>query len=394
MAPNCMKYLRFALVVFASAVGIVRAQDDERRAPPTEIPDFSNLDEYIYEPKSSVTLGFRHLSGAKTTFSGRGSVPAPEDPGPTTGANLFRLYHDGSVEPDTRIAPQFDPAGNPVLDNNSQVFAPITPDGKTNTWSFGDARQLSEANGYVAFHSYSADITDTGIRSRDADATNGLELAVTRDMGKLFGSRLSWNLTAGMSINDITAAKTDQVDATITTRRDYYSLFGQTPPEPPYAASSAVDSPVLLANEPALSLTTTSNGTVENRWKLKGSYFTFRAGPTIWIPFSSRFRLSISVGGALVYAGTSYSVVETFTPEIGADIVESSSSVENKLLPAYYADASLQFDLTERAGFYAGAVFQSAGSYDQTIESEKAHYATKIDLANQNGLRAGMSIRF
>jgi hypothetical protein len=184
------------------------------------------------------------------------------------------------------------------------------------------------------------------------------------------------------------------VDATITTRRDYYSLFGQTPPEPPYAASSAVDSPVLLANEPALSLTTTSNGTVENRWKLKGSYFTFRAGPTIWIPFSSRFRLSISVGGALVYAGTSYSVVETFTPEIGADIVESSSSVENKLLPAYYADASLQFDLTERAGFYAGAVFQSAGSYDQTIESEKAHYATKIDLANQNGLRAGMSIRF
>jgi hypothetical protein len=143
MPPNCMKYLRLALVVFASALGIARAQDDERRAPPTEIPDFSNLDEYIYEPKSTVTLGFRHLSGAKTTFSGRGSVPAPEDPGPKTGANLFRLYHDGSVEPDQRIAPQFDPAGNPIMDGASQVFAPIAPDGKTNTWSYGDLRQLS-----------------------------------------------------------------------------------------------------------------------------------------------------------------------------------------------------------------------------------------------------------
>ena len=69
-------------------------------------------------------------------------------------------------------------------------------------------------------------------------------------------------------------------------------------------------------------------------------------------------------------------------------------NADSKPLPGYYADATIQFDLTERAGFYAGAVFQSAGSYNQNIDTVTNHYSTKIDHANQNGVRAGLSIRF
>ena len=50
---------------------------DFKRAP----DGFSNLDEYIYEPKSTVRFGFRYVSGAKTSFSGQGRIPSPEDPG-------------------------------------------------------------------------------------------------------------------------------------------------------------------------------------------------------------------------------------------------------------------------------------------------------------------------
>ena len=100
------------------------------------------------------------------------------------------------------------------------------------------------------------------------------------------------------------------------------------------------------------------------------------------------------MGAALVYSGTSYTVTQTFEPELGGEISDTNSSEAYKLLPGYYADATLQYDLTERAGFYAGAVFQSAGSYTQNVETENSHYATKIDLGNQNGVRAGMSIRF
>src|SRR3954470_1750661 len=135
-----MKFFRAALVVFASVLSLARAQDEDqsRRTPPVEIPDFSNLDEYIYEPKSTVTLGFRHLSGAKTSFSGRGTIPSPENPGPATGANLDRIYHDGAVRPDARTLARLDNARNPIIDpqTNSPVFDPIAPDGRTNTWNY------------------------------------------------------------------------------------------------------------------------------------------------------------------------------------------------------------------------------------------------------------------
>jgi hypothetical protein len=415
-----MKHLRLALIAFVSIVGLVHAQDEERRAPPVEIPDFSNLDEYIYEPKSTVRFGFRHLSGAKTSFSGQGRIPSPEDPGVATGANLRRIYHDGSVQPDARVAARLDSGGNPVIDpqTNSPVFDPIAPDGRTNTWNYVDASQLA-LPGFVAFHSYSADVIDTSVRNKDNASSAGMDITVSRDMGKLLG-RFPWNLTAGLSINDISANTNDRVRATLSTITDYYSLLGQTPPDAPYSSPSSAtntvvdasgnpivnddgttstvttDTSVLLGNAPAGRSTTTltDETSVTNRWKVKGAYYTFRAGPTVWIPITTRLRASFSIGAALVYSGTNYTVTQTFEPALGAEISDTSTNDAYKLLPGYYADATVQFDLTERTGFYAGALFQSAGSYTQTIDTTNAHYSTKIDLANQNGVRAGLSIRF
>jgi hypothetical protein len=419
-----MKHLRLALLVFVSICGLVRAQDDEdrRQMPQTEIPDFSDLGDYIYEPKSTVTFGFRHLSGAKTKFAGTGFVAAPEDPGKTiTDANIARSYHDGVVRPDARTTPRLDSSGNAVVDPESGVALsdPIAPDGKTNSWSYRDARQLLEEPGYVAFHSFSADVS-SGTLSNAAASTNGLELVVMHDMGKIGKTKMSWNLTAGMSVNDISSKLNGKVNATVHTLSDFYSLFGQTPPDGPYSAPSsatqtvvdangntvlnadgsgqsvAVDTTVLLGNKPVdrRETTTTDSNVVSNLWKLKGSYFTFRAGPTVWVPITSRFRFSLSLGAAIAYAGTTYTVTESFQPVVGDEISETNSSYTSKLLPGYYADATLQFDLTERAGFYAGAVFQSTGNYDQKLEATNAHYTTNVDLKNQNGLRAGMTIRF
>lgn len=416
-----MKYLRLVLVLSAAAPGLVHAQDEERRAPPTEIPDFSNLDEYIYEPKSTVIIGVRHLSGAKTSFSGQGTLATAEDPGPASGANLTRVYHDGAVRPDARVAARLDASGNPVIDPQSgaQVFDPIAPDGRTNTWNYADAGQLT-GDGYLAFHTYSADIIDTAARARKSGNSNGLDLAVSRDMGRVFGSRITWSLMAGMSINDLSANTADSVLAELRTLTDFYSLYGVTPPDAPYSAPSfrtenildaagnpvvgpdgtvqtvSTDTTVLLGSEPAERRSTQGESAeaVTNRWKLKGAYYTFRAGPMVMVPITGRFRASVSVGAAVVYSGTNYTVTQTFQPEFGAELSDTHTSAAYKLLPGYYADATVQFDLTERTGFYAGAIFQSAGSYTQSITNETANYATKIDLANQNGLRAGMTIRF
>lgn len=416
-----MKHLRLALFAIVSSVGPAFAQDEERRAPPVEIPDFSNLDEYIYEPKSTVRFGFRYISGAKTSFSGQGRIPSPEDAGAATGANLTRVYHDGAVRPDARTVARLDTSGNPIIDpaTNQQVFDPIAPDGRTNTWNYTDASQLSRL-GFVAFHTYSANVIDTDVRQKESASSAGMDITVERDMGNLLGTRMTWKLMAGMSINDIATDTTSLVRASLTTLTDFYSLYGRVPPDAPYSSPSTAttnvvdaggnavlnddgstrtvttDTSVLIGNEPAGRLvnTQTNDNRVSNRWKIKGAYYTFRAGPTVWIPITTRLRASLSVGAALVYSGTSYTVTQTFAPDLGAEISETDFSEAYKLLPGYYADATLQFDLTERAGFYAGAVFQSAGSYTQAVQSENANYNTKIDLANQNGVRAGLSIRF
>jgi len=239
-------------------------------------------------------------------------------------------------------------------------------------------------------------------------------------MGKLLGSAVAWQLTAGMSVNDLSSTRFDPVRARLTTVSDFYSLFGQTPPDAPYSSPStatenvvdavgnavlgadglgqtiSVDTSVLIGNEPAgrVTKTSTDETSVSNRWKLKGAYYTFRAGPTLLLSITNRLKASVGVGAAVVYSGSSYSVTQTLTPSAGAEISDTSSSEAYKLLPGYFADATVQFDLTERTGFYAGAVFQSAGSYTQSIDTDKAHYSTKIDLANMSGLRAGLSYRF
>lgn len=416
-----MKYLRLALFASVATIGIARAQDEERRAPPTEIPDFSNLDEYIYEPKSTLAWGFRRLSGAKMSFSGGGQISGLGDAKDVSTPNIERTYSDGSVRPDARTTPRLDGSGNPAIDplNGATISDPIAPDGRTNSWTYFDADQV-HPDGYIMFHNYTAEVVDTGVRQKTSEANSGVELAMIRDMGTLFGTKLQWKITGGVALNDISGQTSDSVLARINTLTDYYSLLGANAPEAPYSAPSssseivrdasgnpvlneagspisvAVDTSTLIGDRPAgreLS-TSTSTTAVTNRWKVKGSYFTFRLGPTLVYPITTKLRASLSIGAAVAYAGTNYTVTELFDPEFGGQIEESATESMYKLLPGYYADATVQYDLTERAGFYAGAVYQSTGSYNQNVSGSNSTYTTKVDLSNQNGLRAGMTVRF
>jgi hypothetical protein len=420
-----MKYRRLAYLVLASACVILRAQsdDDRNKRPPTEIPDFSNLDEYIYEPRSAVQFGFRHLGGAKTSFYGRGSIlpPITEPALPGDGPNQRRIYHDGQVDPDARTAVKTDASGNPVLDPNGRTIQePLPPDGRTDTWSYTDARQVNNSGenpsvplGYIAFHSYSADVYTTNPLEQNGKSSNGMDLAVTHDMGKLFHTRVAWSVIAGMSVTDLEAKAAGGATANLTTLTDYYSTFGQVLPPAPFNApgfnsTSTPDTKILLGNQPAYRDISTQNGltgTVVNTWKLKGAYYTFRAGPMISIPLGSKFHIDISGGPILVYAGTTYRVTQTFDPQkidllnpanngFGDPITEADSRAAYKFRVGLYADASLAYDLTDKAGFFAGAIWQTASSYVQSIDTMTARYAAKVDLANQNGLRAGMSVRF
>jgi len=358
----------------------------EPAKPESELPHFDFGDLHV-EQKFNMSVGFRAVSGPKVTFSGHGNtvgdISQALAPSITDQA---RQYHDGFVGLDQR-------PGNQT-------------DGKTNTWGMVDAKQLVNGGQDVAMHLYSAEVTDGGTHRSDQGSDFGAELLVTRDMGKI-GKRLEWQLFAGFSANSVSGAARDSVTASITTIRDLYSLAGQTLPSgPPYNAPSSTVDPndpdkvipttILLGRAPDSQSIDVGVGDsqVFNAWKLKGTYLTFRVGPTLIYDISEKIKLSVSAGPVLMYSGTTYNVETLFLLETGGEIVTRMEDSDSKVLTGYYGDVTLHYMITDRAGFYAGAFFQSGESYNHDLEDGDAAYSAHIDLESLNGFRAGLQYKF
>src|SRR5208282_1254837 len=166
-----MRLLRIALCGVCLSVTGLRAQtnqaeedNSEKQAPPEEIPDFSQLDEYLYVPKSTLSIGDRlFLRGPKTTFNGQGAIPATSYPGSSTVPNVQRTYSDGYVLPDARTIVVTDGVG-------SGTATSVASDGRTNTWGYDNNNQILPS-GNIAFHSNSAEVTDTALHEENGDST-------------------------------------------------------------------------------------------------------------------------------------------------------------------------------------------------------------------------------
>jgi hypothetical protein len=412
-----MKYLYLAcfLALLAPQLHAAYASDEEEDAeknkPPEEIPDFSNLNEYIYQPKTTLNFGFRLMSGVKASFGGTGFVPAPEVMGNASLPNSVETYHDGNVLPDGRDVTQNNGNGTTTLFQSAS-------DGKTNTWGYADTTQIT-SDGYMTFNIYSAAAPNINPVNASGKTNSGMEISVAHDMGNL-GKKLSWSIFFGMALNDIQAGKTTAIKSQLTTTTDTYDLFGTTPPAPgsfpsqsTISVTDANGNPVidtngnqvsqvlsvspLIGDQPLQRVTGTVVDTTSlvDSFRLHGAYATFRVGPTLTYHLNDHIKLSVSAGPAVIYAGTMYNVTEDLTPATGDPIVDTLSDTTQKLVPAVYVDATMEYDLTERTGLYLGAVYQDGGSYLQAANSTSyGTYTTKVDFANQNGVRSGLSFKF
>jgi len=416
-----MRFLRLALCVACLPVaGLLAQQKDEDKGPvPEEIPNFNQLDEYIYVPKSTLSLGTRFfLRGPRTTYAGQGENPSIVNPGDasTVGVpNISRTYIDGTIAPDQRTV-----TINAGLGGETQV--PIAPDGRTNTWGYTNANQLL-ADGNIAFHTYSAEITDTASHEVTGAPNTGMELILDRDMGKI-GKNMKWSFTVGFSVADIHASSYLAVPTTISTRADTYDLFGQVPPSAPYnspstvsqtvygtggtivsgssstTATQSVTQQILLGNKPLSSVTTTLDTTTVNRYFTEGAYYTLRMGPMLTIPWGSHWKLNMSAGPDIFYLGTQLNVLEDLFIATGEEYKKLYQKYNTKLLPGYYVDVNLQYQLTDTAGLYMGGIYQGAGTFAQSMPSgtdgnnKGLSYTSKLDFGSQEGVKGGITVRF
>ena len=436
-----MKFLRLFCILSIACVSSLHAQgrasaggddeDQKNKQPPVEIPDFSNLDEYIYQPKSNLNFGMRYISGVKSHFAGNGIIGAPQFLSDPSAPNIVRLYNDGRVDPDGRTS---------TIDNGNGTSSSVSVrgDGKTQQWQYATSSQVT-TDGYMQFHIYSAQTQDSLSHSVAGKGTLGMELSSSRDMGNVnFGKNLSWKLFGGMSINDIQDAYMTKVSANVTTLTDTYDLYGQSPPLAPSTegANSTSVSLTDLSGNPVLdsagspitiSVNTTtlisnapvnrsissavSSTSVTNHWKLHGAYAEFRGGPIlVWSP-RERLHFSLSAGPALLYTGTNLTVTSVLQPVSGPQIVDTVASDKNIILFGVFADATVQYDLNERAGLYMGVFYQEAGGYKQNVDGKGASamlngsyndvtnaftgtYSAKVDFTNQTGFRSGLAYKF
>ena len=381
-------------------------------------------------------------SGANVQFGHLGSVPRDVIPAATAGA-VNRLYDNGYVRADA-VRPAESAATTTTLpggryqttrvDNVTDASGTVTGTttvvtgnflsyvaGLSRDWSYSYANQIT-GTGQIAMRSYSAE-SDGAKASNKQGPSGGLELQFSRVLSRA-SKRAEWGFTTGVSLNDINSKANGSILATLRTNTDLYSLNGLPLPPlvtttdsttgaittsayvaPGFAnltdntgaliAANGLETTTPINQTPASSSTSAVVGgtTVNGNWKLRGSYFMVKVGPSLRGQLTERLGFNASLGVAGAYAGTRYSVVETFTvPDVGrtATTPETEFSDATKFLSGFYADLNLEWAANEVTGLFAGLTAQKFGDYNQSVGGRTAH----VDLGSTVGLRGGISIRF
>ncbi len=420
------------LLALIATPAFLRAQDVSS-AEEERLESLSRSDEDWVAPKNSITVGFRMLaSGGTVHFGNLGAVPFPSTTiAPASSGAALRTYQNGYVGFDAPRSGERDSLGNQtstpggryqtyttatldVTDANGNVssvtssiltgdFPSYTP-GLTRVWSYDTPQQAAIDPGYIGMSTYGA-TSGGGAFDKKGGPSSGIEMQLAHVMGKL-SKRMDWSLVAGIALNGINNKTSGDVNSTLNTKTDFFSLNGQpapftsvaTPYSPPVydpnaSITTEITTPLGAAPDPNLSTqTAVANGVVvHGRWQVKGAYFMVRFGPSIHAQLTERLGLSASVGLAGAFASSYYTVDESMAlPDVGTAVSTSELSYTTKFLSGYYADLNMDWTANDRTGVFGGLGAQKLGAYNQTVGDRTAN----VDLGSTVGLRGGVNIKF
>lgn len=406
------------LLLYSSA----RAQEEEQRArPQVDIPDFSNLEEILYEPKSTMSLSLRYVGRAQAVFRGLGTIASAHESSDLV-SDVTRTYDNGSVGTDTRT----DGEGNRIAN-----------DGRTNTWGFQNQSQITADESSVVFNAYSSVSEGATTQARGKPAV-GVDFEHAREFGKFGVNKQgraiwTWGALWGAGLSDINAKSRDTIRARLNSVTDTYSLLGAAPPtltgvdsdangstdrdgngniitsgySSPSSTSETVtnadgttttytvDTTILLANLPDTRVTNSvSQGArVDGIWQIKGAALNFRAGPWLrWQPIE-KIAVRVSAGGTLSLLGMAMRYDEKLIVDNASSIISDNdaSDTESLTMGGIFGGVDLEWWLTERAGFFGAGYYES---YSKNTELTTGGRTGEIKFSGGLGVRAGMTYRF
>jgi hypothetical protein len=392
--------------------------------------------EYVPARNFTFSVGYRATShGPKVRFGNLGNVPIPSESilPSSFGDGITRVYDNGSIVADAPRSDEVDADGNQITTpggryttttttsttdettgetttttyNNGDRLA-YTP-GQTRTWTYSNANQL-QPDGSIGFSQFSA--TSNGASaSGEGGSEGGFEIKLERIIGKR-GNRMEWGISGSFGLNDVNVKTHQRIRATLTTTTDYFRVAGSAPPpDAPYSAPPAGDdytdpvtgtvtpggteTTVPLINTPSKPSTTTTDvggAEIDGTWQIKGAYYMARLGPTFRYNISDHFALSGGAGVTGAFVGTVYRVDETILIEGATQpLRDHPQERTSKFIPGYYGELNGEWWVTERTGFYLGAVFEKLGKYEQNPVGGRT---ASLDLGQGVGYRFGIVTRF
>ncbi len=169
----------------------------------------------------------------------------------------------------------------------------------------------------------------------------------------------------------------------------------------------AIESTVAISSTPdagsGLTTKTVGGADIDGRWQIKGSYYALKLGPSFRYKFSERFSVSGRAGVTINYIGTRFIVDELVTSTIAGvtglrsttDNIESPVSEKaenevNEITFGGFAGVDLEYWVSDKTGFYAGAAYESLGDFTQEYQGRKA----EISGGSGTSFRFGIITRF
>ncbi len=411
-----------SLLAFLVPPLLAQGSDEPASRPPPEIPDFSNLDELLYVPMNTVSIGVRYLGRATATFGNLGTIATQHEATDLT-SEVSRTYDNGYVGLDSRR----DDDGNDIAD-----------DGRTNTWNMLNQSQITADESSIAFNTYSS-TSEGATAAAETKPSAGVDVEFTREWGRLGQTRadgkrpLSWGTLWGFGLNDVNAKTRATITGTLHTLTDTYSLLGSAPPTLEgidadadgtidldgngnpvtngYTSPSSItetltnadgtttsytiDTSILLANRPDTRTETTEPGAAEidGFWQVKGAYLTLRAGPWLrWQPLEY-FALRISGGATVSWLGVQMRYDERIMVENGTTLIQDAdeSDLRTYGIGGLFGGLDAEWWLTERTGFFGAAYYEQ---FSRDVQLGAGGREAEVKFSAGLGVRAGLSYRF
>jgi hypothetical protein len=326
------------------------------------------------------------------------------------GMALYEIYtlSGGNTIPDPYT-------GEPV--KTTKYYLPYSADHSRN-WTIGSREQQyhhdPDAGGpaQVTFGRYWTEAAGNTIELEDGN-NPGVEFTFERIVQRF--KRFEWGLAATAGISEFNAKTRRGITINLRGYEYTYDLTRPLPDDgstggPTFSADETEETTAAIGinhnayDENDADLTraggkpvanadgTDRTETVNGYWQVRGVYYLFRAGPFIRVPLTRRFSVSASAGYMGAYAGSKFRYEETMTiPEVSAAYTTGDVVKNNQhYISGFYGDLNIEWWLSTRTGFYAGAAYEKMGDYTQIHDGRRAD----VKMDGGAGFRFGVITRF